>query len=1059
MRPQHVLNLGYTPTHPLILGALAAALRPEPAPPPAEAPLFDPCAGEGDALAALAEALKAAGARTRTFGVELEPGRAEKARKRLDFVLCADFRITAFPRGAFALALINPPYDPTAPDPETAGLEAAIALRAADALAPGGLGIFLVPRRLLQELRWLSFRWLALRTSPDPASPSQVLLVGRAGEWSELPPELPFAEPLPPLPVPLLKPQPIRLTRTGPTPEETAAFLADLPPPDPTARFGTGRGAAVPAAVHPLKAGHRAALLAAWDRTLDLGTAAVRAAVRRETTRTTETDGEGRTVIRTTHRPVLVLRILTPGGLKEAGLEELRPLAGAVDRALQVRPRTAEPPTPAEARVLEELGKRLPPLPGGPPPGWLPAQTEKALGLGRTLRRERRALLVAEMGFGKTPIALAARTLYLEAHRRRRTPTLTAVLCPPHLVPKWVREIKRLLPGAAVFTPAGDGEARLRAVRQAFEAAREGTPDVFLVLSREAAKLGPEHRPGLMVRFLPAAGRVYACPTCGRLASAARAGAGEGYLQARAFRAPLTPAQRERLRAAAPGDRREELLNGGGDPPPALAARRCPDCRTPYRTAVPSPRRWPLADLARRLARRTGVGVFLIADEAHEYRGASLQGEALGKLLSAAERALLLTGTLFGGKASELYRLLRFAAPEFNRLGLSEQEFVAAYGVLEAVERPEDERRVYGRFRTRAELKERPGISPAVFTFLLPRTAFGSLGEVARGLPPYAEARRAVPLDGAFPPEALAALAPGAAPNPHGEDGMARLAAWLEAALGYPNAAAVPPADGSPHHAYGFVRRTRDYYEPCRTETVLTLPVLPEGTVLPKEAELIRLLKAEKARGRKAVVLVRQTRLRPVGRRLEGLLREAGIRAAFLDPQKVPPGEREAWVERTAHRLDALIVHPKAVETGLDLVRFQTAVLYEVFYSAVTVLQAVRRLYRLGQDREVKVLVLAYEKTLEPPAWDLIAHKVSWATSLYGDFLASGLGAVADQELDILRDLAARLGRGERPAPEPAPALTLAGLPEPPRPGPTPAPAEPPLPAGLRPGTQLALPL
>lgn len=105
-----------------------------------------------------------------------------------------------------------------------------------------------------------------------------------------------------------------------------------------------------------------------------------------------------------------------------------------------------------------------------------------------------------------------------------------------------------------------------------------------------------------------------------------------------------------------------------------------------------------------------------------------------------AKWAVLLTGTLFGGKASDLYRLLRWTSPELRRMGLGEKEFVEQYGYAESVEIV-DEKRSYGRRVTRSEFRECAGVSPAIYRFLLGRTAFGALRDVAAALPGYKEER------------------------------------------------------------------------------------------------------------------------------------------------------------------------------------------------------------------------------------------------------------------------------------------------------------------------------
>jgi hypothetical protein len=119
-----------------------------------------------------------------------------------------------------------------------------------------------------------------------------------------------------------------------------------------------------------------------------------------------------------------------------------------------------------------------------------------------------------------------------------------------------------------------------------------------------------------------------------------------------------------------------------------------------------------------------------------------------------------------------------------------------------------------------------------------------------------------------------------------------------------------------------------------------------------------------------------------------------------------------------------------------------------VAYSAVTLIQAIRRLWRLGQSQPVRVVALAYDHGLEVPAWDLVSRKVSWARTVYGDFAACGLGEAFDEDLDLLREIARRLERGEplveAGADGAGEAVTLAGIVRPMAPAPIPAPAVPP---------------
>lgn len=219
---------------------------------------------------------------------------------------------------------------------------------------------------------------------------------------------------------------------------------------------------------------------------------------------------------------------------------------------------------------------------------------------------------------------------------------------------------------------------------------------------------------------------------------------------------------------------------------------------------------------------------------------------------------------------------------------------------------------------------------------------------------------------------------------------------------------------GDDCHRYSFVARDPDGAAQ-REEVVLELPYADTPAPLPKEAELLSIVRAEQAERRKTVVLVEQTVARPLPDRLGAILKGAGLRATFLDTARVSAGRREEWIEKQAPRLDALITHPRAIETGMDLVMFQTVVVYEAIYGVISLAQAIARVWRLGQTRPVRVFSLAYESNLEGVAWPVIAGKITWAKSVYGDFVPSGLGeAGLDENLDLLSALTEAIARPER---------------------------------------------
>ncbi|MBI4212966.1 MAG: hypothetical protein HY534_01535 [Chloroflexi bacterium] len=127
-----------------------------------------------------------------------------------------------------------------------------------------------------------------------------------------------------------------------------------------------------------------------------------------------------------------------------------------------------------------------------------------------SLQRHPGTNVVAEMGWGKSLVAAAA--AYLAGYQR------VLVVCPPHLVRKWVRGIQQTVPGARV--------AIVRTITDVERSRSLGGRISFVVCSRERAKLGYRWIPAAVERAVPHnagtlarddAGnivRVLCCPAC-----------------------------------------------------------------------------------------------------------------------------------------------------------------------------------------------------------------------------------------------------------------------------------------------------------------------------------------------------------------------------------------------------------------------------------------------------------------------------------------------------------------------------------------------------------------
>src|SRR5438445_10558093 len=120
-----------------------------------------------------------------------------------------------------------------------------------------------------------------------------------------------------------------------------------------------------------------------------------------------------------------------------------------------------------DRKKIYQLIKSLPRRP-------IASQIDAIGGIVQALRSRDSAILVGEMGLGKTYISITAAA----ALGLRRV----LVVCPPHLVSKWRREVKQTIPMA--IAPAAERIGDLE------RALNEKRRPLFVILSREKAKLG-----------------------------------------------------------------------------------------------------------------------------------------------------------------------------------------------------------------------------------------------------------------------------------------------------------------------------------------------------------------------------------------------------------------------------------------------------------------------------------------------------------------------------------------------------------------------------------------
>jgi hypothetical protein len=646
-----------------------------------------------------------------------------------------------------------------------------------------------------------------------------------------------------------------------------------------------------------------------------------------------------------------------------------------------------------------------------------PAQALAIMGITKCWQQARCAAAVAECGTGKTLISLGS----VFTHAAGQPFTCLAMV-PPQLIEKWARECFLTLPGVRVFVIdgirngvssngfSGVNEVRYRAgkvVREGFRttlsemriakthrSARQRWralvpgPSIF-VLSRERAKLGYFWRHSFQVaRSGPFNGSVVN-PETGQPVMAgddqlrradfrkirhAETVAGESPNSRRAFFSPLWQADRERIRRMAPIEFIGRYLNGFFD--------------------------------------------YGIADEVHELKGETAQGNALGTMASACGRTVILTGTLLGGYADEIFNILyRLDAGRMKEEGFEYgqsgvRQFAEAYGVLEKVTTIEPAENACSKAKVSTTVKRRPGASPLLFgKYLMNLAAFVSLEDISDALPAYREEVLAVDMDPALA-KAYTDLEDSIAEALRQHHGNASvISTAMNALLLYPDR----PFDLGTLYGYCVNEETGE-----RERFIIAEPEdLDRVFVYAKERRLIEEVKSELAQGRKVQVFAVYTQKRDVTRRLRELLCNEGVRAEVLSAE-VPPEQREAWYERHLRNgMQVCICHPKLVQTGLDLIELPTIFFYESGYSTYVLRQASRRSWRIGQKQPVRVGFLTYSKTAQESCLRLMGKKLLVSLALEGKLQGEGLQSMDDDD-DLLtamaRELVTRQGVGERAA-------------------------------------------
>ena len=1029
MRPPAIEKMGYYPTHEEVAEVISTYISPA----SERGRLLDPCCGEGKAASMLGLKLNC-----ETWGAELSYRRAAIAEATMTRVYQAPWESTWLTPESVSFLFLNPPYDTDSIDNQ-GRLEAGFLKSTTPALIRGGLLVYIIPQKMFANAEiakrlvtyYKDFKIGLYKDSaygqailfaikrdtthiPEAEEVETVVAWGKA-ELDVLESAVSPAYQLLPSPVRGLNNLPIVFKRKDWTDEETVnatlnkgvmqtSTWKDLLNPK---RSETG--AVSP--VMPLKKGHVAMLMASgMVGIIRINDEAgmpmlIKGRVIKEHDVTVETTENGEQLQKTKDRFVTTISVVAQKELKViSDVAELTTfMQEHGDKIGQYildnyRPLYNFDPTDEESAILDTLGKKRRALPGQKEPGLLPTQRHAAAAVARSIRRCRVGNIQGEMGTGKTTISAGTMALL------NSFPAL--VMCPPHLVPKWIREIEGTIPGSKAVELRRIGQnandpTDVNDVRTFFEQYDSGLlgSKAVAVVASTAAKMGAGWKPAVVLRKAKEPNSksktrhlACCCPVCGSPA-----------LDNKGFSItdPEEMAKRRYFcEAKVPGwelDADGRILKDK-DGYPVWGKRTCGTALFSFATT----RRVSIAEYI--LKHYKGRFKLLVCDEVHQAKGKSSdRGIAFHQLITGCKATLTLTGTFFGGKSTSIFWLLHRLNPGVRRdfAFADEMRWAKLYGVLTVTrkgkggnELDEEDGVFTGNRRYRNQAKEEPGISPAIINRLLDTTVFLSLKDLGVNMPEYREEVAVMDMEDAHLEQyeglndVLKRMA---------RQNYRYLSTWLQWTLARPNS------------AFRDELVAVDEYDAAGEKTdrklmLFDLPaVVSKDQRLPKEEWLANYCLAERKQSRKVLVYVRQTGTRDIQGHLETILEKAGLRVTVLHGN-IDPRKREEWIAKRTPATDVLVCNPKLVETGLDLIAYSTVVFLEIEYSLYTLWQAVRRVWRLGQQRPVKAIFAVYHGTMEARALELMGKKMKAAQLLYGDEVGGAI--VPDEDGDFLTQLA-----------------------------------------------------
>lgn len=634
---------------------------------------------------------------------------------------------------------------------------------------------------------------------------------------------------------------------------------------------------------------------------------------------------------------------------KETDIEELREIKSLTDYL-----------TKFSGHMLEKISNKIHPihnLDSDEPAASLNSypirlfdrQAHVVTACSKRLLDSKSVILQGEMSTGKSFMMTAIADTYNKM--KKREGYFASVLCPVSLTKKWPSEIKRLIPEAEVHIISKTKD--LIEYHQAWtnQGRPKPTKPTFFVISFTTMRNDCFSEPAVAYTHIATATQVkegtyfksgFLCKSCGEPLKVVQDGNPKEIVSESEFsgnRRIENSKKPQNAFCSSCGDslwtkkvinryssfkewtKHEKQVISAIEQEDVSLYEQIQSLQDPLKSSTQRPRRVATIEYIRR--KMKNFFNISIADEIHELKGGNTaQGNSLGALAAASKRMVGGTGTLFGGKAEDIYFLMwRLFPHEMVKSGFKYEEvtkFNMEYGNIEKVYYGEEEKENSNSHSKGGSFGTRTKVVPGISSFVYGQYLFKNVVNV-RLLEVWENPVELIDVPTIF------VEMPDYLTKPYkrmlntfesaiyaGEDNDKQMTPlMMEYGISYPdNPFTFPDAR--------FLTPDGD------RKLIWKAQHLEPDITLPKEQKLMDIVINEMIEGRKSIVYVRDTGStnpdRDVRPRLKMKLEEAGAKVCILDTTTTATNNRSEWLKQKIEEdYDVCIVSQSLVKVGLDL--------------------------------------------------------------------------------------------------------------------------------------------